>query len=113
MRAQTPAVGAQMPAESNRRHTLDADTTTLPFSVPLRRLGDALQGGPARVPAKSAPQVAWGNNDVSTCTTTPHPTVDVATQERRTALQREFQAVQQARAIEQTKMRAHLAELQL
>jgi hypothetical protein len=37
----------------------------------------------------------------------------LATQEQRTALQREFQAVQRARAAEQAQTRARLAELQL
>jgi hypothetical protein len=98
--------------QPNRRHTLDADggghtggdgaTTLLPFSAPPRRLGGSLEGGARRVPVAN-PNAAGeeGGGD------------QLATQEQRTALQREFQAVQRARAAEQAQTRARLAELQL
>ncbi len=69
-----------------------------------------------RVPASTAPQVAWGNGDSGTpgptSTAEPPQSIDMVTHERRTVLQREFDAVQQARAIQQASTRARLAELQ-
>lgn len=109
-------VRVQVLAEHNRRHTIDADATSLPFSSAPRRLGGSLQGGAVRVPTNDAPQMAWGdgdsNNPGPTCTTkSAHLTVAAAAQEQRTALQREFHAVQRARAVEQASIRARLAEL--
>ena len=109
----------QAPTHYNRRHTLEADDSPLPFSSGPLRLAGALKEGPGRVPLSSAPQVAWGNGDTqdSAAAGTTWPvlpdTTNTTTNDQRTALQKEFQAVQRARAVEQAGTRARLAQLQM
>ena len=115
-------VPMQLQAEPNRRrHTLGSETfdsdvpSSLPFSSAPRRLAGALRGGAGRVPTRGVSHSAWGNGDSDTLGSASiqgqHPTVDAAAHDQRTALQREFQAVQRARAMEQANTRARLAEL--